>query len=50
MVRDSLKVSSNGHETVYKERESELELVFSAVEAELVSRTSADSAIALPRR
>jgi hypothetical protein len=42
-VRDSLKASSHGHETVYEEQESEPEPVSAAEEAELVSRTSVDS-------
>ena len=42
-IRDSLKASSHGHETVYEERESEPEPVSAAEEAELVSRTSVDS-------
>ena len=42
-VRDSLKASSHGHETVYEEPESEPEPVSPAEEAELVSRTSVDS-------
>ena len=42
-LRDSLKASSHGHETVYEEQESEPEPVSAAEEAELVSRTSVDS-------
>ena len=42
-VRDSLRASSHGHETVYEEQESEPEPVSAAEEAELVSRTSVDS-------
>ena len=42
-ARDSIKVSSHGHETVYEEQESEPEPVSAAEEAELVSRTSVDS-------
>ena len=42
-ARDSMKVSSHGHETVYEEQESEPEPVSAAEEAELVSRTSVDS-------
>jgi hypothetical protein len=42
-ARDSIKVSSHDHETVYEEQESEPEPVSAAEEAELVSRTSVDS-------
>ena len=42
-ARDSLKVSSHGHETVYEEQESEPEPVSAAEEPEFVSRTSVDS-------